>query len=189
MSMDYASILTRFNISPAAAKVYLALLELGKSSAIGIAHKTGMYNANVYEALGKLVEAGLSTYLMENHKKLYITTNPEKLLDVAAAAERKSVESFDALKKDIERLMPTLSAKYLQTKEKNVFEVYYGKKACEAMLQDIAREKPKYWKGFGNLQIQKFFPITFKKWFKRILSAIVGFAKDVCMPVSLQRLT
>ena len=35
------------------------------------------------------------------------------------------------------------------------------------MIMDILHEKPKYWKGFGNLQVQEFFPYDFPKWFKK----------------------
>ena len=65
MQKDYAAVLTKFNISPTAAKVYVALLDLGKSSADRIAKKLGTYKANVYDALDRLMEAGLATYLIE----------------------------------------------------------------------------------------------------------------------------
>ena len=35
-------------------------------------------------------------------------------------------------------------------------------------LASIVKEKPKFWKGFGNFQVQAFFQIDFKKWFKNI---------------------
>ena len=49
-----------------------------------------------------------------------------------------------------------------------MFEIYRGRKAYKAIINEIVGERPKYWKGFGNFQIQAFFPIDFKKWFKSI---------------------
>ena len=34
------------------------------------------------------------------------------------------------------------------------------------MILDILREKPAFWKGFGNLQVQEYFPYDFPRWFK-----------------------
>jgi len=34
------------------------------------------------------------------------------------------------------------------------------------LIRDIIRENPKYLKGFGNLQVQEYFPNNFKSWFK-----------------------
>ena len=36
------------------------------------------------------------------------------------------------------------------------------------MFKSTSKEEPKVWKGFGNLQIQYFFPLEFKRWFKNI---------------------
>ena len=167
MKQEYTHILTRFDISPTAAKVYIALLELGKASADKIAKKVGTYKANVYEALDRLFDNGLATYMFEGKKKLYLATNPEKLIDAAEEAKEKAVEEYMDLKEDIQRIMPELTAKYLSVKEKNLFEVYHGSKGYKALIADILREKPKYWKGFGNLQVQEFFPYDFPRWFKR----------------------
>ena len=71
--MDIPTILQQFNISPTAAKVYLALLELGKSSADKIAKRAETYKANVYQALEKLAEVGLANrYLNSLIKKKLI---------------------------------------------------------------------------------------------------------------------
>lgn len=168
MAEDYARILTRFNISPTASKVYIALLELGKSTADKLAKRIGTYKANVYDALDRLIEAGLATYIIEGRKKFFLPTNPKKLISTAEETKQKAVASYDELKKDIGIIMPQLSAKYNSVKEKDIFEVYKGKKGYRAMIMDILREKPKYWKGFGNLQVQEYFPYDFPHWFKNV---------------------
>ena len=116
MADDYTAILRRFNISPTASKVYVALLELGKSSADKIAKRVGTYKANVYDALDRLMDVGLATYIIEEKKKLYLPTNPEKLIGTVEESKQKAVESYEELKKDIERIMPELSAKYNSVK-------------------------------------------------------------------------
>ncbi|MBI5228320.1 hypothetical protein HY988_07035 [Candidatus Micrarchaeota archaeon] len=168
MTEEYTKILTKFDISPTAAKTYVALLELGKTSADKLAKRVGTYKANVYDALERLIERGLASYVIEGKKKFYFATRPEKLFSTLEDTKQRAIEEYDEMKKDIEKIMPKLSASYESIKEKNIFEIYQGKKGYRTMILDILREKPKYWKGFGNLQVYEFFPQNFQKWFKSI---------------------
>lgn len=165
---DYQQLLIKFNISPTATKVYLALLEIGKASADKIAKKAGTYKANVYDALERLEENGLVSHTIEENKKLYLPTNPEKLISTAEEIKRKTLENYEDLKKDLEKVMPELLLKYKSIKEKELFEIYRGKKAYRAMINEIIKERPKFWKGFGNLQVQEYFPYDFVRWFQKV---------------------
>jgi len=166
--MELSTILQQFNLSPTAAKVYIALLELGKSSADKIAKRAGTYKANVYQALEKLAEVGLATHIFEENKRFFIPTSPEKLPNVLEEMERKQQQKIQSLRKDLDKFMPQLNAKYNSIKEKDLFEIYRGRKAYKAVIQEILKEKPKVWKGFGNFQIQEAFPIEFQRWFRKI---------------------
>jgi sugar-specific transcriptional regulator TrmB len=48
---DYVSMLEKFGLSKTAAKVYLAMLELGQASADKIAKRAGTYKANTYDSI------------------------------------------------------------------------------------------------------------------------------------------
>lgn len=168
MADDYTPILTKFNISPTAAKVYIALLELGKSSADKIAKRAETYKANVYDALEKLSQLGLVSYVFEENKKLFIPTNPEKLPQMIEDIKEKQFRTIEELKRELNDIMPQLKDKYESVKEKDLFEVYRGRKAYKAIINEILKEKPKIWKGFGNFQVQAFFPIDFQRWFKNV---------------------
>src|SRR3989344_3170830 len=168
MKEEYTSILTQFNLSPTAAKVYLTLLELGKSSADKIAKKTGNYKANVYDALERLIEKGLATAITEGNKKLYLPTSPEKIPQAIQEAKQEKIKEYENLEKSIQKIIPELLIKYKSKKEKDLFEIYKGKQGYRAMLSEIVKENPKYWKGFGNLQVQEYFPYDFPKWFKHV---------------------
>tara|TARA_Y100000310_G_C20622048_1_gene783907 strand:+ start:791 stop:1549 length:759 start_codon:yes stop_codon:yes gene_type:complete len=165
--MDSLVIIQKFGLSKTAAKVYMAMLELGQASADKIAKRANTYKANVYDAIDKLAKTGLSTYIYEDNKKLFIPTNPEKLPDVLDEFKRKELVRMEELKKDISALMPQLKAKYASIKEKELFEVYRGRRAYKLVIEEILREKPKVWKGFGNFQIQEAFPLEYQRWFKK----------------------
>ncbi|MDD9953858.1 MAG: hypothetical protein OXR66_05995 [Candidatus Woesearchaeota archaeon] len=166
--MKEALLLEKFNLSPTAAKVYMALLELGRASADTIAKRVGTYKANVYDALARLAEKGLSTYIVEENKKHYIPTNPEKLPQIIENLTQQELKRMDELKAELAQLMPQLMAKYGSVQEKELFEVYRGRKAYKAVIEEILREKPDVWKGFGNFQIQAAFPLEFQRWFRDV---------------------
>jgi sugar-specific transcriptional regulator TrmB len=167
-SRKLAPLLEQLNLSPTAAKTYLALLQLGRASADKIAKRAGTYKANVYDALARLSEIGLSTYIIEENKKHYLPTNPEKIPDIIDTLREKENERLTELREDIQEIMPQLTAQYGSIKEKELFEIYRGRRAYKAVIQEILKEKPKYWKGFGNFQIQKAFPIEYQRWFRKV---------------------
>jgi len=165
---SYTELLQKLDISPTAAKVYMALLELGSATADKIANRAGTYKANVYEALTKLQEIGLSSYIREGNKKLFIPTNPIKLPQIIDNINEKQQSKMNELKKDLKNIMPDLASKYKSVKEKELFEIYRGRKAFKAAINEILKEKPKLWKGFGNFQVQEAFPNEYPKWFKKV---------------------
>lgn len=184
MKQEQAVILTQFGISPTAAKVYLALLELGKASADAIAKRVGTYKANVYDALSRLIELGMAAYIVEGRKKLYLPASPEKLIAAAEESKQREIEHFEELKSDLAKILPQLSARYNSVREKDIFEVYRGKKAYKSLITEILKEKPKYWKSFGNLHIQEVFPREYPVWFRH--TTFYLFAPK--FPVVLKRL-
>jgi sugar-specific transcriptional regulator TrmB len=166
--MNEQELLQQFNISPTAAKVYLALLELGKATADKIAKRAKTYKANVYDAIERLQEVGLATYIHEENKKFFLPTNPEKLPQLIKELEEKQQQQTNELKKDLKNILPQLNAKYNSIKQKELFEVYRGRKAYKAVINEILKEKPKVWKGFGNFQVLEAFPIEYGRWFKHV---------------------
>ncbi len=165
---EILSLLQKLDLSPTASKVYLALLELGKATADKIAKRAATYKANTYDALGRLSEFGLVTVIYEENKKFFIPTNPEKLPQILQEKQEGEIKRSEELKKDLQKIMPQLKAKYQSVKEKELFEIYRGRKAYKSILNEIVKESPKHWKGFGNFQVQQFFPIEFQRWFKQV---------------------
>ncbi|MAG60871.1 hypothetical protein CL619_03740 [archaeon] len=166
MKPDHTQLLQKFDLSPTAAKVYLALLKLGSSSADKIAKEAGTYKANVYEALEKLGRLGLATSILEKNKRQFIPTNPEKLPQIIDEIKEQKLARLNELKEDIATIMPQLQAQYQEVKDDDLFEIYRGRRAYKAVIREILKTKPESWKGFGNFQIQIAFPNEYKLWFK-----------------------
>src|SRR3989338_647839 len=60
-----AKILTEIGLTQKESEVYLALVELGSSSASNIIQKTGFHRAVVYDLLERLIEKGLVGHVVK----------------------------------------------------------------------------------------------------------------------------
>lgn len=74
-------ILEEIGLTNAEIKVYLALLELGTSTAGPIIYKTGVQNSVAHLTLSRLVEKGFVTFVKEGKRHHYQAVNPRHLLE------------------------------------------------------------------------------------------------------------
>ncbi len=64
------------------AKAYLAIAELGECAIGHIAKKSKVHRTNVYDAIERLLEKGLISYIVREKVKHYQITDPHNLIDV-----------------------------------------------------------------------------------------------------------
>src|SRR3989344_661405 len=74
-------ILEDIGLTNAEIKVYLALLELGSSSAGPVIEKSGLQNSVVHMTLNRLLDKGFVSYYMEGKRTHYQAANPKHLVD------------------------------------------------------------------------------------------------------------
>ena len=113
-------------------KVYLALLELGSTSTGPLVKKSGIPNSKVYEALEKLINKGLASYIIVSKIKHFQASDPEMLINF-----------IDEKKKRLKELIPKLKSKQNIEKKAQKATVYQGirgfKTAMERLLQTIPK--------------------------------------------------
>jgi len=80
------------------AKVYLALIELGSTTATEIAKKSGVHRTNVYDSLNGLLKKGIVAYIQKEETKYYEATNPENLMNILKEKEIHLKELLPQLK-------------------------------------------------------------------------------------------
>ena len=112
------------------AKVYLTLLQLGSSSAGIIAEKSRVYRTNVYEALNRLIEKGLVSYIHKGHQKLFNAEEPSKILGI-----------LEERKQTFEKILPQLSLNSRLAKNKEKVSIFEGINGVKAILFNMLREK------------------------------------------------
>ena len=99
--------LQEIGLSKTESKVYLALLELGSALAGKITKKSGINRTNVYDALERLIEKGLVTYIIQANRKVFEPVDPNKLQEILKEKQDK-----------LDSLMPELQLKYKSTKSR-----------------------------------------------------------------------
>ena len=121
--------LENIGLSKNEAKVYLTLLNLGSSAAGIKAEKSRVYRTNVYEALNRLIEKGLVSYIYKGHQKLFQAEDPSKLLSILKERE----ESF-------KKILPQLNINSKLAKKDKV-SIYEGPNGIKAIMSDIIKQK------------------------------------------------
>ena len=146
ISIMSLEILRKIGLSNGEIKVYNALLDLGSSSLNYIHEKTRVERRNIYDILNKLIERGLIGYVIENRRKFYSISNPNKILGYIE--ERKN--DFDKIKEEINIEMPAIFEKFNSKKSKINAQIYRGTNGVKAIYEDILNYKVHYFIGGGR---------------------------------------
>lgn len=126
------SVLREIGFTERETKVYLALLELGQSTAGPIAAKARLAHTKVYDTLERLIEKGLVTYIVISKTKHFDAIDPKDLFDVLKDKEIR-----------LREVVNELEEKRKYSKEKQVAIVHEGFNAFKALFNRIADELKK----------------------------------------------
>ena len=131
-------VLTEAGLTEKEAEVYLALVELGSSSATHVIQKTGLHRAVVYDLLERLIEKGLVGHVIQGRKRFFEATSPNRLMGILKEKEEK-----------IQTILPHL-LELSQFKEHLDVRIYKGKEGIKTVFEDILRAEPKEWLSVGS---------------------------------------
>jgi sugar-specific transcriptional regulator TrmB len=133
------SILEDLGLTNAEIKVYMALLELGNTTAGPILEKSGVQNSVVHRALNSLIGKGLISYIMEGRRKVYQATDPENFLDFIDDKESRFLQ-----------LLPELKKKQAFAREKKQATIFNGKKGINEIYNRLLSSGGKEYNTFGG---------------------------------------
>lgn len=118
--------LVKIGLNPKEAQLYLAALELGPTSVVELAKKSGLKRTTVYEILGSLKGHGLISEAVSGKRRRFIAESPEYLF-----ALKK--QELDALR----GILPTLQALHNVAIEKPAVRFYHGKEDLAQVFYDM----------------------------------------------------
>lgn len=108
--------------------IYLVLLKEGSSLASEIAKKTGTHRRTIYDAIERLIEKGLVSYIKTNNRKYFEAVDPSRLSEILKEKEE-----------NVKSLIPELESLRLIAKEKKETLFFRGKQALRSVFDDQIR--------------------------------------------------
>ena len=148
--------LKELGISETEIKVYLALLDIGSGLAGEITKKSGVNRTNVYDALERLIEKGLVTFVITANRKVFEPVNPEKFQEIL-----KEKES------NLKKILPDLKERFKTPKTKEIATIFKGKKGIKSAFDECLKEKRDIYVYGAQSKFADMFPAYQKNWNQR----------------------
>lgn len=131
------SVLENAGLTKNEIKVYLALLELGKTSSGPLIKKSGINSSKVYESLDRLQKKGMVSYAKETNKRFFKAAEPARLVDYIDERKRNLEIEKNALK----QIIPELDARKKRIdEEKQEAVIYQGLKGYKTLLETMLKD-------------------------------------------------
>tara|TARA_B100000315_G_C14593587_1_gene597386 strand:- start:3264 stop:3983 length:720 start_codon:yes stop_codon:yes gene_type:complete len=124
------SALEGIGLTHSESKVYLAIVELGSCLAGEISKKTGIHRRSIYDAIERLTQKGLISYIKTNNRKYFEAVEPSILL-----ANLKEKED------NIRAVLPELQLKHGMAKKKAETTFFKGREGLKSVFQDQIKDK------------------------------------------------
>jgi HTH-type transcriptional regulator, sugar sensing transcriptional regulator len=154
-AMD-TSILEDLGLTRAEISIYIALLELGSTSAGSILDKSKLQNSVVHRALNSLIEKGLVSYIMQGKHKVYQATDPENFDDF-----------IDDKRKRFHQLLPELKQKQSFAQESNAATIYKGIRGINEVYTKILNSCGNEYLTYGGGK-QVCYAVMGEHWWKNL---------------------
>jgi sugar-specific transcriptional regulator TrmB len=132
-------ILEDIGLTNAEIKVYLALLELGTSTAGPIIEKSGLQSSVVHMTLNKLLDKGLISFVKEGQRKHYQAADPKHI-----------VEFINEKRERFEQILPELLIKQQTAAERPEAVLFKGVRGIKELLLELLDAGGKEHHVFGS---------------------------------------
>lgn len=118
--------LRQLGLTSSEAKIYMAMLGLGKTNISDIAAATAINRRNVYDALSTLIDKGLAFQFMGERTGYYAAVEPQKLLELIQSREVA-----------LSAILPELQKEYASPRPNERAVIYKGIEGFKSYLEDI----------------------------------------------------
>ena len=163
MKAEHIEILQTLGLTSTETKVYLTLLEIGKSLAGAIAGRAHLHRRNTYDALEQLLQRGVVSYTISSNRKCWNAVHPDKLMSLAREKENL-----------IASVIPELASKFSASKLKQAVEVFEGLGGMKTFFDDMAKAKQEIIMLFATGRAYARLPFYMKNWDKKVNDAKIS---------------
>ncbi len=117
-------------------KVYTTLLKTGEIKVGELIKELSLHRSRIYEAINRLTDKGLVSYVIKNNIKYFKAADPDNLLTYIEEQKEKLNEK----EKNIKKILPELK-KQAELNPEAVAHVFYGKEGFKTMRKDVLKQK------------------------------------------------
>jgi sugar-specific transcriptional regulator TrmB len=117
--------------------VYTTLLKTGSIKVGELTKETNLHRSRIYEAINRLQEKGLVSYVIKNNIKYFEASDPDNLITYI---EEKKAE-LNQKETSIKKLIPELKKQISPLKPHAEAHVFSGKEGFKTIRKDVLRQK------------------------------------------------
>jgi sugar-specific transcriptional regulator TrmB len=132
-----SSILGEIGLTNSEILVYTTLLRSGSIKVGELIKEISLHRSRVYEAINRLIDKGLVSYVIKNNVKYFEATDPERLVDYIDEQKEKLTEKKGMIKK----IIPELRNQASPMKPHAEAHVYFGKDGFKTIRKDVLKQK------------------------------------------------
>lgn len=114
-------------------KTYLALLDLGESTATKLSERTGLGRVHMYQITNKLIDKGLASYLIRKNVRYFSAADPETLLT-----------DLEEKEQNLKKILPELKARQNLINFETKVEIFRGLEGINTILKMILKDRKDY---------------------------------------------
>lgn len=126
-------LLTGLGFSDVEAETYWALLNLETVSIRKVADKSGINRGTTYEAMKRLIAAGLINTRKRGSREYFTAESPEKLYDIIRDKRKELLR----IQRESEKLVPVLLARTVKSGGEPLVRYYQDDEGVAAILRDV----------------------------------------------------
>lgn len=162
MRSDIGKLLLEVGLSIHQAKIYAALLELGRGTVSEVTRKAGLNRTTGYDVLDSLVEKGLASISGKKPKQEYVAESPERL----TAYLESQAEAATERAKNVAGIIPKLKSIHSVVGRPKVM-FYEGKDGLERVYEDTLTSHETI-RAYANVEdmhntLTRYFPTYYKR--------------------------
>lgn len=116
--------------------VYTTLLRVGSIKVGKLMKEIELHRSRVYEAINRLTDKGLVSYVIKNNVKFFEASDPEKLLTYIEEQKEKLTEK----EKSIKKIIPDLRKQISPLMPHAEAHVFAGKEGFKTVRKDVLRQ-------------------------------------------------
>ncbi|MHA1721278.1 MAG: TrmB family transcriptional regulator [Promethearchaeota archaeon] len=137
--MEIQNKLESLGLTSTESKLYLTLLQVGSSTAVGLAKETSIHRRTIYDNLAILIKKGLVSYKLKNNIKYFEAINPNTFHGF-----------LEEKKNTLNEIFPTLINLFEDKQQTPQITIIEGIEGAKSIIEEAAKSKKQiYWMGGG----------------------------------------